>query len=300
MQTSGLDVLQASSSFGPQCLLALQPFSRELEEARCFPHCHHLLGDAFKLSLSCLVLAWAVLQPTCIWLCTLVDPDLWAWLSCLSSALTGDLNCWPALLVFFGTLWDMPLSVSCSLCVPVTLSSWLTVPFRAALPLLLPNTQLRFHICPAAVSGAGLARACLGVCACHCSSLNKPACSLTACLGTPSTMVALCNAALTSLPSVSKFCVHLFHIKHCTIFANTVLVLMTPAKVPEIKRIPFDYSWMNAVVAWGTLDHCTALLWCHTLFFNRALQEQVCGREKRAGSQASHWECNHCLQKAHV
>lgn len=152
--------------------------------------------------------------------------------------------------MFFGYCGTCPLSVSCPLCLPVTLSVWLTVPFRAALPLLLPNTQIRFHIYPAAGAGAGLVRACLGVCACHCSSLNKPACSLRACLGTPSTMVALCNTALTSLPSVSKLYVHLLsHVKHCTIFANAVLVLMTPEKVLEIKITHFDYSWMKVMVA---------------------------------------------------
>lgn len=51
MQTSSLEALQASCSSGPQCLLALQPFHRKLQEARCFPPCHHLLGDAFKPSL---------------------------------------------------------------------------------------------------------------------------------------------------------------------------------------------------------------------------------------------------------
>lgn len=222
MQTSGLDALQASSRFGPQCLLALQPFNRKLEEARSFPHCHHLLGDAFKQSLMlgpCLRYVAATSPAT--WLCTLFDPDLWAWLSCLSSALTGDLNCWPALLVFFGYCGTCPLSVSCPLCLAVTLISWPTVPFRAALPLLLPSTQLRFHISTAAVARAGLVRACSGVCACHCSSLNKPACSPRACLGTSSTMV-LC---VTQTLLVS----HLFQISVFTFFStsNTAPYLQT-------------------------------------------------------------------------
>lgn len=174
----------------------LATFNRKLEEAHCFPHCHHLLGDAFKLHFLCWVLAWAMLQPHL----HLAMHPCWSWpmglAFLLSSALTGHLNCWPTLLVFFDYCRICPLSVSCSLCLPVTLSPWLTVPFRAALPLLLPSTQLRFHICTAAVSGAGLVRACLGVSTCHCSSLNKPACSLRACLGTSSTMVALCNTAL--------------------------------------------------------------------------------------------------------
>lgn len=165
------------------------------------------------MHLNCVSCAWSLPElccsHTCIWLCIHIDPALsfpaWAqpWLS--------DLNCWPALLVLFGYCGTCLLSVSCSLCLLVTLSPWLTVPFRAAVPLLLPNTQLRFHIYTAADSGAVLVRACFGVCACHCSSLNKPACSLRACLGISSTMIALCNVVLTSLPSVSKFlCSHSF------------------------------------------------------------------------------------------
>lgn len=60
-------------------------------------------------------------------------------------------------------------------------------------------------------------------------------------------MVALCKRALTSLSSISKYCDQvLFHFKQCTIFAYYV---EDTKKVPKMKRIHFDYSWMNAMIA---------------------------------------------------
>lgn len=109
MQTSSLEALQASCSSGPQCLLALQPFHRKLQEARCFPPCHHLLGDAFKLSLLCLVLAWAMLQPHL----HLAMYPCWSWPMGLAFLHELSLVWWPELLTcltfIFGVLWDMPL-----------------------------------------------------------------------------------------------------------------------------------------------------------------------------------------------
>lgn len=211
-------------------LADLATIQQKVGRSQVLPHCHHPLGVSFKLCFLCLLLAWAMLQ---LHLHLVVDPVLWAWLSCLSSALAGDLLTCLACVIW--VLWDMPLVgklFPLPACHPQPLAQ---CPLKNSPALVLPSAQLRFHIYTAAVSGAGLVRACLGVCACHCSSLNSPACSLRACLDTSSTMVALCNVALTSLPSVSKSCVRIiFYIKHCPIFANTILVLMTPEKVPEM------------------------------------------------------------------
>ena len=153
----------------------------------------------------------------------------------------------------FWVLWDSPLvnKFAPLACLPVTLSSWLTFPFRAAPAFAAPQhssiAQLKLRVYIASDSSAGPVRACLGVSACHCSSLSKQASSLRACLGTSNTMVALCKRALTSLPSISKYRDHvLFHFKQCTIFAYYT---DDTKKAPKTKRIHFYYSWMNAIIA---------------------------------------------------
>ena len=140
------------------------------------------------------------------------------------TALFGDLDCWPALLVLFGYCGTAPLSVSFSPCLPACHPQLLahfhlqssTCPCSS--PTHSPIAQLKLRVYIASDSRAGLVRACLGVSACHCSSLSKQGSSLRVCLGTSSTMVALC-----SFPSISKYCDHvLFHFRQCTIFAYYV------------------------------------------------------------------------------
>lgn len=99
---------------------------------------NHLLGAAFKLRLLCLVPVWDMLQPHLCLAVSLVDPYLWIWpQTCLTTtALSGDLDWWPVLLVLFWVLWGSSLV---SKLPPSAHGSF--SPSKLCLPLLLPNTQ---------------------------------------------------------------------------------------------------------------------------------------------------------------